>query len=373
MIESSGWTPVWAMPNVTLDDPIEASLVALVNCHDQRLREVAGRHSALQTFLNAFRNEFGTPICPTIGMVRESARQNIKTTAAFGGFRDAVCMSAVIFGQGMTLSSKTNPIGIVHSDAFDVYPWFPTPQMDGRISVVTPALAGTELVDRLQPQQNPALGNRQLLASQIDQPLLSVVLKRWERCFAGGNEGVEDRRLFRALDMARAASRTPGGADASEHDAGRSAALWVSAFEILTHDGNKADLKGVLSRLNSVQWLSSKLKAQDRGVRINKKETVPTNLAGEIYGRLYRVRCDFLHGEPVTAKTLKLEKSGRQVQWFAASLFRLALTAFLDLRFSEAVPNDSQGLGHFIATRIDFSQAQRISEDAILLADEPAA
>jgi hypothetical protein len=198
------------------------------------------------------------------------------------------------------------------------------------------------------------------------------VLKRWERCFASGNEGVEDRRLFRALDMARAASKTPGGADASEHDAGRSAALWVSAFEILTHDGNKAYLKGVLSRLNSVQWLSSKLKDQDRGVRISKKETVPTNLAGEVYGRLYRVRCDFLHGEPVTAKTLKLEKSGRQVQWFAASLFRLALTAFLDLRFSEAVPTDAQGLGRHIATRIDFSQAQRISEDAILLADEPA-
>ena len=86
--ESSAWTPVWAMPNVILDDPIEASLVALVNCHDQRLREIAGRHSALETFLNAFRNEFGTPICPTIGMMLESARQNVKTTAAFGGFRD---------------------------------------------------------------------------------------------------------------------------------------------------------------------------------------------------------------------------------------------------------------------------------------------
>jgi hypothetical protein len=75
----------------------------------------------------------------------------------------------------------------------------------------------------------------------------------------------------------------------------------------------------------------------------------------------------------VTAETLKLEKSGRQVQWFAASLFRLALTAFLDLRFSEPVSTDAQGLGRHIATGIDFRQAQRISEDAILLADEPAA
>jgi hypothetical protein len=143
------------MPNVTLDDPIEASLVALVNCHDQRLREIAGRHSALETFLNAFCNEFGTSICPTIGMVRESARENVKTTPAFGGFRDAVCMSAIIFGQGMTLSSKTSPIGIVHSDAFDVYPWFPTPQMDGRISVVTPALAGRSWSIGCSPNRIP--------------------------------------------------------------------------------------------------------------------------------------------------------------------------------------------------------------------------
>jgi hypothetical protein len=45
-----------------------------------------------------------------------------------------------------------------------------------------------------------------------------------------GEESVEDPRLFRALDMARAAAKTPGGIDASEHDAGRAIALWVSAF-----------------------------------------------------------------------------------------------------------------------------------------------
>jgi hypothetical protein len=59
MIElpSHGWTPVWAMPNVTLDEPIEASHAALVPCSDQRLREFARRHPALETYLSAFRNE----------------------------------------------------------------------------------------------------------------------------------------------------------------------------------------------------------------------------------------------------------------------------------------------------------------------------
>jgi hypothetical protein len=43
MIESPShrWTPVWAMPNVTLDEPIEASHAALVPSHDHRVLEFA--------------------------------------------------------------------------------------------------------------------------------------------------------------------------------------------------------------------------------------------------------------------------------------------------------------------------------------------
>jgi hypothetical protein len=43
MIESPShrWTPVWAMPNVTLDEPIEASHTALVPSHDHRVLEFA--------------------------------------------------------------------------------------------------------------------------------------------------------------------------------------------------------------------------------------------------------------------------------------------------------------------------------------------
>jgi hypothetical protein len=47
MIESPshGWTPVWAMPNVTLDEPIEASHAALVPSHDPRVIELLKRYT----------------------------------------------------------------------------------------------------------------------------------------------------------------------------------------------------------------------------------------------------------------------------------------------------------------------------------------
>ena len=114
------------------------------------------------------------------------------------------------------LNAGLHALALHHADWLrPVETWFPTPQMDGGIGVFTPAVGGTDVVDQLQPQSAPALGNRALAARQIDEPLLRAILARWEHCFAAGKETVENRRLFRALEMARAASRTPGGSDAS--------------------------------------------------------------------------------------------------------------------------------------------------------------
>jgi hypothetical protein len=362
---SHGWTPVWAMPNVTLDQPIEASHAALVPSGDERLRSIAESKPALWTFLTAFRDEFGNQIHPTIGMVREDSLQGVKTVTAFAGFRDAVCLSAIVAGRGVSLLHNSAN-GILHSEAFDVYPWFLVPELTKTITALTPALKGMHILDKLRPQSAPALGNCHLF--QLDQPLLEALVARWEHCFATGKESVEDRRLFRALEMARAASKMPGGRDASEHDAGRLVALWVSAFEILAHDERQSSCRRVLLLLDRVEWLREKLKRRDREARVRKDEFVPSNLAGQIYGRLNEARNDFLHGNPVNEGTLKFEASQRPVVAFAAPLFRLALTAFLDLR----MPKEwgVEGYASHMGKRLTFKRAQELMEDAILKADE---
>jgi hypothetical protein len=358
------------MPNVTVNEPIEASHAALVNGDDRRLRDVIRRHPGLERFLGTFRDEFGTEISPTIGMVREDA-PHVHTVSAFGGFRDAVCMSAIVAGRGHAMTSRSGAVGIVHSDAFDVYPWFPSLTLEGRVGAFTPAVKAIHEVAQLRPQPTPALGKRSLSASNIDYPLLGAILARWEDCFVTGNQPIEDRRLFRALEMARAASKMPGGIDASEHDAGRAVAQWVSAFEILAHDGKHADFRSVLSLLDRVEWLRPALQVKDHEVTYRGK-SVRTNLAGVVYHALYRARNDFLHGNEVTAETLKLKKCQKHVHWFSASLFRLALTAFLDLRFAEPLPvaADGQDHGRHIGRRMDFRSPQRVAEDTILVADE---
>ncbi len=359
----SNWSPVWALPNVSLDDPIETSCTALVNCRDDRILSLSSRHPALETFRRAFRDEFEKPICPTFLMHAEDAAAKVRSATALAGFRDAVCVSAVVRGRTLTLTFN-RPQGITHSDAFDFYPWSLSSQMDERIIASTPALRGLHVIDELRPRTTPALGERSLSFRQVDRPLLQALLIRWERHFAEGSENVEDRRLFRALDMARAASRIPGGVDANEHDAGRSTALWVSAFEILAHDGRSGP-KQVLSLLDRVQWLRKELKARDRELALDgkKKTRTPTNLAGLIYKSLYDVRNDFIHGNPVTPATLRVGRSSRSIHWFAASLFGLALAAYLGLEFSASlsdIPEEAE-------RRMWLRKYQRDAEAAILI------
>jgi hypothetical protein len=69
----------------------------------------------------------------------------------------------------------------------------------------------------------------------------------------------------------------------------------------------------------------------------------------------------------VTPETLKLAKREQSVLWLAAPLFRLALTASLNLRFTD------EDRGRHIAKQMAFNRPQRLAEDAILMADEASA
>jgi hypothetical protein len=363
------WMPVRVMPNVTLDEAIEASHAALVPCSDRRVCAIADRRPALKTSLAAFRDEFGTPVLPTVAMFREDAPDGVRTDTAIGGFRDAVCVSAIVAGWSRKSATGT----IIHSDAFDVYPWFLGHH--DHLGTVTPAMIGIHNVEKLQGQSAPALGRRFLSTTDMDRPLLDALLVRWQWCFVDEDYSDKNLRLFRSLEMARAASKMPGGADANIYDAGRAVALWVSAFEILAHDGKWSSPRSVLSLLNHVPWSTRKLLARDRVAFVDKKKKAPirTNLAGDVYAHLNSVRNDFLHGNPVTDETLRLQKCQKNALLFAAPLFRLALTAILDLRFSEALPDgaDDQERERHAKRNIAFAKHQFLAEDAILAADQP--
>ena len=73
----------------------------------------------------------------------------------------------------------------------------------------------------------------------------------------------------------------------------------------------------------------------------------------------------------VDHETLKLEKCQKSVLSFAAPLFRLALTAYLGLRWPTEIPsaNEAALFGEFVGKRMEFRGPQRDCEAAILCAD----
>ena len=70
------------------------------------------------------------------------------------------------------------------------------------------------------------------------------------------------------------------------------------------------------------------------------KALAPRINACWLYGELYRARNDFLHGNPVDDSTLRANKTGQRLFLLAPLLYRMALTAFLQMRVPKATPEN---------------------------------
>lgn len=178
----------------------------------------------------------------------------------------------------------------------------------------------------------------------------------------------KDKALFRSMNMANEAARIPALTAAVFYDVGRSLALWVSAYEILTHPGGKgeASFATVSAALERVKWLNAKLSAS--GHVIPGRNPQKKQLATWICKKVYDLRNDFLHGNDVEAPALLI--NGKVIIDFAACLYRLALTGSLDLHFNMPMPQseDAEALGAFINQRMNFNKFQITYENALLTA-----
>ena len=82
--------------------------------------------------------------------------------------------------------------------------------------------------------------------------------------------------------------------------------------------------------------------------------------------KIYNLRNDFLRGNDVDGPALLL--SGKVIIDFAACLYRMALTGFLDLHFNVPMPpsEDAEAMGAFLNQRMTFNAFQGVYEDALL-------
>ena len=349
------WEPIWALPNIDLDEPVESPTFALVPASDPRVERLKREHGNFQTFMSRFQDTHGNPISPTLIIRRTDALEQRELDAA-ASFRDLLVASTVPLARSLAISNENTLGRVKYSSFFWVYPWM-LDQHYKKVIADTPAMQAIHNPDQFRGHSSPELSRTILHRRGFDEPLLQELLHRWRARYETANPQWADVALFRSLNMANRACLLPAGADFVIHDDGRMAGLWTAAFEILVHPGGdgQANLNKVFDLLQKISWIDKTKEQRD--------------LACWLYNRIYSCRNDFLHGNPVAHENLLIPPSGRRLTSHAATLYRLALSSFLDLAWREPLlaSEDAQEFAINITRKWKFQEPQRTCEEALLL------
>jgi len=363
----SDWTPAAILPNLRADKAVEGDVIALAPCDDPRVAAFGAAHPKFQDFLSRFTDAFHVPLRPIVLIVRDDVVPKLARIEPLASFRDLVAMCVVPQGRSLASLYPNGGHRLSYSNAFWLYPW--TLGRDNEYLVAsTPALQGLHVVDQFHGQSSPEVPVKDL--SRIDEPMFDALLGRWKRHYLGKRPNWGDRALFRSLNMATNAALLPAGIDTTLYDLGRTVALWVSAFETLAHPRTgKSSLRTVYPLLEAVSYQNVRVRRRRYVAYITGKKPWPrTCLPCWLYGKLYQARCDFLHGNPVSPKTLNPSNLEQSLFWFAPGLYRMALTGFLRLTFKRQPPRTSnlQKIRTHASENARFWQFQRTIESALL-------
>jgi hypothetical protein len=329
------WLPALVMPNINMEEPVEAGELLFAPWHDSRVQEVFKVDTDFTDFMQRFTDAFGMVLRPLILLVRSDIPRERLNMSMAVTLRDALSMSVIPGAYANTLIWD-RALESGYSDAFDFFPWMPGAENDGGMTALTPAQRAYHVVKEFHGQSSPLLSISSLRLKDIDWTLFNELVVRWRRKFSAAEPEWADLALFRSLDMANAAAKIPAGRDMTEYSSGRVVTNWISAFEVLIHPGpeKKVGIFDVYRHFEAVKWTNKDCMSPTHPAYSAGKAAQDRILACWIYGELFHARNDFAHGNPVDANRLRLQ-SGRYLHYYAAPLYRMALTGFLNLRYEK--------------------------------------
>lgn len=126
----------------------------------------------------------------------------------------------------------------------------------------------------------------------------------------------------------------------------------------------------VYKLLEKVPWKMRENRTRNLKCRGRGKENFDRRpLPSWLYQRLYYERNTFLHGNEIKKRQLLLPKTKRNIVDFAAPLYRMALTSFLDLRWKTELPpmEDVKAFAAACSERTIFDSYQREIEISIAM------
>ena len=371
------WRPFAILPNFELcgQTAIDVGYAAFASVEDPRVQEINAtvpRHRAL---LERFCDPFGDKRSPTILLLSPSAPPGFRTIEAMASIRNILSVAVIPLAR-----SRHRPgqyLGpLPYSDVFEFYPWAINREFDG-VFMITPGTSGMddeEGFDKLNIQTAPEIGSRCVVDRRsIDIPMFEALTAHWTRvCRSRRKRAHSNDKVLRSVNMAYHASKLPALQDAGVFDYGRLVALWVSAFEILAHSGaGNVTRWSVYALLEGAEWRNPKNRGRHFLVKDRKGYSRRARPC-RVYERLYGMRNDFIHGNPINRMSRLFETDGIILHKAAAPLYRMALAAAMGVRLDLEEPEDTMEYVKYHFTVVDpFYACQNEMEEAIVRALPP--
>ncbi|MGJ4892596.1 hypothetical protein ACQR1Y_30685 [Bradyrhizobium sp. HKCCYLRH3099] len=360
----ASWLPMYAFPSLRVTRPVEIAHLALAYADDARVKALAESHPNFKGLLNQFTTEFGAQIEPSILMWNTDGPETYRNTEALSAFRDALALSVIPQYQAKILARESQ-FKMRFSNWFNIYPWM----LDKNYEYVvmrSAAIFGLHEPKLLKGQTYPGLNQEIIDPAAIDQTLHKELMVRFKRRFTAEKPEWSDVALFRSLNTANAAAQLPSHGDFTPYDSGRSISLWVSAFEILAHpEEGQSGLLQVYDLLEKADWHSVACREARHPCMAPVHARRPRVLGCAIYSRMNTARNDYLHGNKISDVQLVIMPSKRFLVDYAPVLYRMALAAFLDLRFKEAEPREPAAQQLWAGRKFDFYKYQTYAEAAL--------
>jgi hypothetical protein len=109
------WLTMAVLPNVQVQEPIEAGIAAFVPLSDPRIGEINNSHPRHRSFLNRFTDAFGVKRDPTILLARPNAPRWFMRADTVASFRDVLSMSVVPRSRALSIQYDRALVGTICS------------------------------------------------------------------------------------------------------------------------------------------------------------------------------------------------------------------------------------------------------------------
>lgn len=321
------WRLILALPNLRLHETFEFGDLVLAPGNDSRVEGILATNEAARCLMSGFEYFLGEgPQNRPSAMIFREEHLFSDLWAALVEARNCVAVACASFGWIHAIGQLNN-FFYRHTDHFDFFPCWPS--KDGNyLDYQGPAKnSRSSNLGGFRGFTHPYLSVNTFTRAECDHFLLNLLAKSWRRIHVTRDATRKDLQLMRSLSLAFEACRVPQTMDNPTYDHGKHSAIWVSALETLAAPASgRVKLQHVTDLISRRQLEVDELEFEADGCR----RTVAPDVLTQLYGKLYALRGEFLHGNPITETFLipPFLGSGIRLLDTAPLVFHAALEAY---------------------------------------------